>query len=98
MVRSFLQVWHVIRQNGLQLVDDPVFLSAKPLFPRSWASITGYVRVYGNCPPLETGVLVHITFKDLERDALLPKTLREHQPANSSSDDEDVHRYFLWLV
>jgi hypothetical protein len=51
-----------------------------------------YVRVHSNCPSLEAGVRVSIAFEYFERNVLFSQALGQAEPANTGSDDQDVHR------
>ena len=51
----------------------------------------GLLRVYTNRPSLEARVLVDITLKDLERNALFAKALSEAEATDAPSNNEDMH-------
>ena len=53
--------------------------------------LVGLLRVYTNSPSLEAGVLVSITLKDLERNALFAKALGEAEATDAPSNNEYVH-------
>ena len=49
--------------------------------------------VQADCPALSSCVWARIALKDLERDALLAKALRESEATDAGTDYEDVWRF-----
>ena len=49
------------------------------------------IRMQGNSPSLKARVFTRVSFKYLERDALLSKGLGQRKTAEASSNDQDVH-------